>query len=210
MDSRIARIRRKLAQAPYQPGRSHSFGEEKHRFLLGPALTTRQLAAFEQRLALDLPEPYRAFLRHVGGSGAGPFYGILPPGRCRLFTMNPRQPGARGRGFTPAGDIHRPANLFLHIIEAGCTDMVLIAVTGPLAGRIVTGNGEGFWGPDVSPIPDFLAWYERWLDALTAGRDDQALHLTSPGIAAENPQPPPQPAAIKQPMTTPASHPSPA
>lgn len=35
MDPRIPRLRRKLAAIPFQPLRSHSFGEEQHEFRLG-------------------------------------------------------------------------------------------------------------------------------------------------------------------------------
>jgi hypothetical protein len=38
MDSRIARVRPKLAKVPYAAMRSHSFGEEKHGFRLEPPL----------------------------------------------------------------------------------------------------------------------------------------------------------------------------
>jgi hypothetical protein len=186
MDRRIARIRRKLACIPYLGHRSHSFGEEKHQFRRGPTLTSRQLAEFEQHLAVGLPEGYRDFLCHVEGHGAAPFYGIMPWARCGLFAMNPRGDQPAGRGFTAAGAVHRSGDLFLHIIEAGCSDLVLMGVTGPLAGQIVIGNGEGFWGPDLSQAPDFLAWYERWLDAVAAQRDDRKPHLTSPGIAKVN------------------------
>lgn len=182
MDQRITRIRRKLALIPHQACRSHSFGEESHRFRRGPKLTGRQIAELERRLAVEFPEGYRDFLRHVEGHGAAPFYGIMPPGYWRLFTMNPR--GDRlTRGFTQADILDRRGDLFLDIIEAGCSDLVLIGVTGPLTGRIITGNADGSWGPDLFPAPDFLAWYERWLDTITTGGDDRRLHLTSPGIA---------------------------
>ncbi|WP_031178075.1 hypothetical protein [Streptomyces sp. NRRL B-3253] len=85
MDPRLPCIRRKLAKVPHAALRSHSFGEEEHRFRLTP-------------------------------------------------------------------------------------------------GRVVTGNGDGCWGPDVSSAADFLAWYERWLDHLLDGRDNRALELTSPGL----------------------------
>ncbi len=32
--------------------------------------------------------------------------------------------------------------------------------------------------------PDFLAWYERWLDHMAAGLDNRALELTSPRLHA--------------------------
>lgn len=183
MDHRINRIRRKLASVPYHVQRSHSFGEETHQFQRGQRLTSRQVAEFEWHLGLELPADYRDFLRHIEGHGASPFYGVMPWNQCRLFTMNPPGSSPKGRGFTPAGTGRRPGEPFLHIIEAGCSDLVVIGMTGPLTGRVITGNGDGFWGPDVSPAPDFLGWYERWLDAIEAQLDDRQLHLTSPDIA---------------------------
>ncbi|MFF7250737.1 hypothetical protein ACFZBU_43555 [Embleya sp. NPDC008237] len=61
---------------------------------------------------------------------------------------------------------------------------MLLGITGPLAGRVVTGNADGCWGPDVSSATDFLAWYERWLDHMLDGRDSRDLGLTSPALRA--------------------------
>jgi hypothetical protein len=184
MDSRIARIRRKLAKVPYAALRSHSFGEEKHGLRLAPPLPAAKVAEFEADHHIELPEPYRSFLTILGGGGASPFYGLLPLQSCRLFTMDPRGEPGRPRGFTFAADPPHRSDLFLHIIEAGCTDLVLLGVTGPLAGRVVTGNADGFWGPHVSSATDFLAWYERWLDHMLDGRDNRDLELTSPALRA--------------------------
>ncbi len=184
MDVRIARIRRKLAKVPYAAPRSYSFGEEKHVFRLDPPLPDAKVAEFEAEHRIELPEPYRTFLTALGGGGASPFYGLLPLPSFRLFTMDPQGEPGRPRGFTfAAGPPHR-GDLFLHIIEAGCSDLVLVGITGPLAGRVVTGNADGFWGPDVSSATDFLAWYERWLDHMLDGRDNRALELTSPALRA--------------------------
>lgn len=49
---------------------------------------------------------------------------------------------------------------------------------------MLIGNADGFWGPNVSSAPDFLAWYERWLDHMAAGLDNRALELTSPRLHA--------------------------
>ncbi|WP_380281924.1 SMI1/KNR4 family protein [Kitasatospora purpeofusca] len=184
MDSRIARIRRKLANVPYAALRSYSFGEEKHGFSLEPPLPARNVAEFEAEQHIELPAPYHSFLTTLGGSGAAPFYGLLPLPSCRLFTMNPREEPGRPRGFTFTDSRSHRGDLFLHIIEAGCTDLVLLGVTGPLAGRVVTGNGDGFWGPNVSSATDFLAWYERWLNHMLDGRDNRGLGLTSPALHA--------------------------
>ncbi|MFF1545837.1 hypothetical protein [Streptomyces sp. NPDC058291] len=88
--------------------------------------------------------------------------------------------GGTPRGFSAVEDRTRPGDRFLHIIEAGCSDVVVLGVTGPLTGPVLTGNSDGFWGPDLSPAPGFLAWYELWLDEMAAGHDNRALELTSP------------------------------
>ncbi|MFE9096105.1 SMI1/KNR4 family protein [Streptomyces sp. NPDC007264] len=184
MDSRIIRIRRKLAKVPYAALRSHSFGEEKHRFRLEPPLPDTKAAEFEADHDIELPDPYRSFLTTLGGGGASPFYGLLPLQSCRPFTMDHQDEPSRPRGFTFASCPPHRGDLFLHIIEAGCTDLVLLGITGPLTGRVVTGSADGFWGPNVSSATDFLAWYERWLDHMLAGRDNRDLELTSPALRA--------------------------
>ncbi|MER8220646.1 SMI1/KNR4 family protein [Streptomyces sp. NPDC094143] len=180
MDPRIPRIRRKLAAVPYQPQRSHSFGEEHHRFRLGPRSGEARIAAFEFEHRVGLPEPYRQFLLHIGGSGAGPFYGLRGLGAA-LFTLREGTAPGAPRGFDQASGAE-DGNLYLHIVEMGCADLCLLALTGSLAGRVVIGNKDGYWGPNVSSARDFLAWYERWLDHMARGWDNRALELTSPRL----------------------------
>ncbi|MFJ7334385.1 SMI1/KNR4 family protein [Streptomyces sp. NPDC101116] len=185
MDSRISRIRSKLAKMPYQAQRSHSVCGEGHQFRLGPRVSTSEADAFEAENHIALPAAYRAFLIELGGSGAGPFYGLLPLEKCRLFTMNRKPVDGSPRGFTHVGHPYaQQGDLFLHIIEMGCSDLCLIGVTGPLAGRVVTGNADGFWSPNVSSARDFLSWYERWLNHMRDGKDNAALGLSSPAIVA--------------------------
>ncbi|MER5834993.1 SMI1/KNR4 family protein [Streptomyces sp. NPDC002130] len=132
-----------------------------------------------------MPAAYRAFLIELGGRGASPFYGLLPLEKCRLFTMNRKAADGSPRGFT---HVDHPSalqgDLFLHIIEMGCSDLCLIGVTGPLAGRVLTGNADGFWPPNVFSAQDFLSWYERWLNHMRDGKDNAALGLSSPEIVA--------------------------
>lgn len=73
VDPRIPRLSHKLASTPYQPLRSHSFGEEKHQFHLGQPLAAARIAAFEAEQHIDLPVAFRQFLLHAGGSGAALF-----------------------------------------------------------------------------------------------------------------------------------------
>jgi len=186
VDPRIPRIRRKLAEAPYLPNRSHSFGEEHHQFRLAPPLTEQRVAQFEADNGIDLPPAFRDFLTVLGSVGAAPFYRLLPLERYTFCTMNPRGEPDTPRGFTEADPLRPNGDLFLNIIEAGCSDVVLLGISGPLGGRVLTGNSDGFWGPNVSSAPDFLAWYERWLDQIAAGKDNRALELTSPGVRAQS------------------------
>ncbi|MFB6627287.1 SMI1/KNR4 family protein [Streptomyces sp. NPDC056374] len=113
------RLRRKLAATPFQPLRSHSFGEEKHGFHLGPKLAEAHVAAFEAEHAIALPDAYRQFLIHLGGSGASPFYGLLPLERCSLLVMNPRGEPGTPRGFDGRNPRGHGGDLFLHTIEMG-------------------------------------------------------------------------------------------
>jgi hypothetical protein len=185
MDSRIARIRSALAKVPYQAQRSHSTGSERHCFRLGPRVSSARADAFEREHRITLPSAYREFLEELGGSGGGPFYGLLELEECRLFTMDRQPPDGTPRGFH---HVHHPDALqgdrFLHIVEMGCTDLCLIGVTGPLTGRMVTGNADGFRHANVSSARDFLSWYERWLTHMRDGKDNPALGLTSPPTVA--------------------------
>ncbi|MFD9378258.1 SMI1/KNR4 family protein [Streptomyces sp. NPDC059999] len=188
MDSRISRIRTKLASVPYQAQRSHSMGAERHEFRVGPRVSSVQADAFEAEHHIELPPAYRKFLLELGGSGAGPYYGLLPLEECRLYTMDRPSSDGTPRGFHHAS--HRDAlqgDLFLHIVEMGCSDLCLIGVTGPLTGRMLTGNADGFRGANVSSAQDFQSWYERWLNHMRDGRDNGALGLTSPATVATAP-----------------------
>ncbi|MFE1076839.1 SMI1/KNR4 family protein, partial [Streptomyces sp. NPDC058783] len=102
MDPRIPRLRRKLAAIPFQPLRSHSFGEEQHEFRLGPKLAEARVAAFEAEHDIALPDAYRQFLTHIGGSGAAPFCVLMPLERCSLLVMNPCEELGAPRGFDDA------------------------------------------------------------------------------------------------------------
>ncbi|WP_306522702.1 hypothetical protein [Streptomyces sp. ISL-12] len=120
----------------------------------------------------------------MGGSGAAPFYGLVPLERCSLLVMNPREEPGTPRGFDGAEPGAHGRDLFLHVIETGCTGVCVIAVTGPFTGRVLIGNSDGLRGPNVSSATDFLDWYERWLSQMSAGRDHRALELTSPRLRA--------------------------
>ncbi|KOG54681.1 hypothetical protein ADK75_13335 [Streptomyces virginiae] len=151
--------------------RSHSLGEEQHKFILGPKLAEARVPAFEVEY-------------DIGGSGAAPSYGLVPQEWCSPMVMNPRGEPGTPSGFEGVVPGSYGRDLFLHVIEMGCTYVCFSAVTGALTGRVLIGNGDAFWGPHVSSAIDLFDWYELWLNHMGAGRDTRALELTSPRLRA--------------------------
>ncbi|GHJ93264.1 hypothetical protein SNE510_27830 [Streptomyces sp. NE5-10] len=102
------------------------------------------------------------------------------PARTPYHTRRAHSVCGERHGFRPGSRV-RPAKADAFEAEHR------VAVTGPLSGRVVTGNASGFPPPDVSSARDFLGWYERRRDHLADGRDDPAPGLSSPGTVAREP-----------------------
>jgi hypothetical protein len=56
------------------------FGAASHDYALNPPLSEAEVAAFERKHHIALPDDYRYFLTQVGNGGAGPSHGVLPLG----------------------------------------------------------------------------------------------------------------------------------
>ncbi|MEI5133669.1 SMI1/KNR4 family protein [Streptomyces libani] len=143
------------------------FGSDEHRYRLTPPLPEAALRAFEERYAVRLPDSYRAFLARVGGSGAGPQYGLLPldeplpvesEDAVDDLREQDRRPGFLAAPFPLRGEWRgSPAERFdeeaerarvagsLVIAESGCGEFVRLVVTGPSAGQIWFDDMT--WGP---------------------------------------------------------------
>ncbi|WP_144126910.1 HEAT repeat domain-containing protein [Catellatospora sichuanensis] len=182
--TRLARIAEKLA-AVADSDRPLSLPEEEHGYRLGACLPEEEVAAFEAAHGVDLPEEYRRFLIEVGDGGAGPSYGLAPladacsPGRCgtgHLARPSAYRPGVRYRQYWDGWDFYDMARAghdfvadgTLTVVNHGCTLTTQLIVSGPSRGRLFNVDTDGI-GPYVLEDEDFLAWYERWLDELTAG-----------------------------------------
>ncbi|MFE2634883.1 HEAT repeat domain-containing protein [Streptomyces scopuliridis] len=120
----------------------------------------------------------------MGDGGAGPAYGLLTLADTydtvsdsfagHLLEPSPFVPDtlyAEGwwDGFWGPDDRPDPLQGTLAMVHHGCTGYTQLVVTGPGRGRIVNVDLNGVPAPYVLEDPDFLSWYERWLDELLAG-----------------------------------------
>jgi HEAT repeat protein len=193
-DARIVRILDKLARV--RQDKKTCFGANEHKFVLNPPLPERAVAQFEAEHGVRLPVAYRSFLTEVGNGGAGPYYGIFPLSKwgdfaswvaddvppdwlarpCRLVpadsswgTVAPTDVSDRLGWLDRAGVsrdlIHEAYFGTLALGSQGCTHQMLLVVTGSWPGRIVYVDAD-HQPPYFVDSPDFLGWYERWLDEL--------------------------------------------
>lgn len=130
------------------------------------------------------------------GSSAGPFYGIYPLGAgiddlpmdapqtalTKPCVLSPYMPKEEWQSLTSSlrskteldGEAQDAAvgTLFgglLVIGTQGCTYVHALVLNGPLAGRVVNLDLDYSQPPIFAHEPDFLAWYERWLDEVISG-----------------------------------------
>lgn len=83
----IQRIKDKFPEAKKADRNLKVFGAESHKYTLGKPATLQQVAEFEERYGIELPDCYKSFVLHIGTGGtgyqesaAGPFFGIYPLG----------------------------------------------------------------------------------------------------------------------------------
>lgn len=159
------------------------FGASRHRYALNPPASQEELASFEQRFGVELPEEYREFLSLAGNGGAGPDYGLVPLGTpvprtqaspSRSFVMREGWDSSVGEPAVPEGADLLDGCLLLN--EKGCGYFHFLAVNGPSAGQVWVDHSAGDgW---VDPVaPGFNAWCEQ--------RFDQALTTWAVGAIEE-------------------------
>ncbi|MEV6377096.1 SMI1/KNR4 family protein [Micromonospora musae] len=186
--TRLARVASKLTVAASLPGEAVMVGADSHRFRVGPALSEDAVLLFEERHRVELPPDYRGFITRVGHGGpgrfggAGPFYGLFSiddwewallgnPDVTMLARPFPAEPGEVYEDWlaeAAPGDDDEPYRGTLPLSHQGCGDLALLVVSGAARGRVAETH-PGRQGPRFTEDPDFLSWYERWLDAVLAG-----------------------------------------
>lgn len=176
MDPRIERVLEKLKEA--KRSRAECFGSECHGFRLQPPLSETAIEKFEGEHNIRLPDDFRLFLLEAGSSGAGPYYGLLPmerwaehlseePGPQTLASPCP----LRHKEEYPSVEADASLQGTLAVVHQGCVYYALLVVSGEHRGRIVYIDLDGSGSPYFVDNPDFMSWYERWLDELLAGYD---------------------------------------
>lgn len=188
----IARIKEKLVQVRNRG--CECFGSQKHKFRLNPPLSEDEVLRFEREHGVTLPADYREFLLTVGNGGAGPYYGILPLEKWNDAMMEdiPRflsRPSILRPEMEQMDEEHDPLPCPLEerdqgtlaLCEQGCMYYALLVVMGPFRGRVVYVSPDNWYGIYFVRHPDFLSWYERWLDELLWGYSDGWFGFGHPG-----------------------------
>jgi len=135
MDARLEAVLQRIALMAAIDDERQVFGADTHDYAFASPLTGDELGDLERSLGVALPDEVRAFLRHAGSSGAGPYYGLLP---------------------LSAVEGHA-----IRVADQGCGMSSLLVVRGDTKGEIWTDTGDKHLAPEAA---SFLAWYEAWLD----------------------------------------------
>jgi hypothetical protein len=157
------------------------FGAVAHRYSLNPPLAEHEVAAFEARHGVSLPEDYRTFVLQVGDGGVGPFCGVLRLDRSDLSERDRGEdllPGfltgsfphvqpwnEPGDGSPEAEEEYfDPARIrgSLNLSYQGCGYTVRLVLGGPQRGTLWEDGRCGDMG--ITPFaPGFAPWYLQWL-----------------------------------------------
>lgn len=171
--------------------RKKLFGAKGHKYVINPPLSEKEVAEFENKYQIELPNDYREFITKVGNGGAGPAYGLvrLEEG---IFSdldykkgyIDPSTPF----NFTEQwnmkydGDINDRKKYdqfeeeyfddkwvrgLLRICNSGCRIYVNLVVNGPEYGNLWIddrGSDGGIYPLGRTRRTKFLEWYCEWLD----------------------------------------------
>jgi hypothetical protein len=143
---------------------------------LSPSLTEAELAAFEKRHNVTLPEDYRAFLSLIGDGGDGPpHYGLCRLGATpsdlgdTLHFSRPfpfTKPWVWEDGEESDEGTHEQIYQGVLIISTeGCGQNWTLVINGPEHGHVWNHSDVGM--QPLNPAMTFLDWYEAWLDGRT-------------------------------------------
>jgi SMI1 / KNR4 family (SUKH-1) len=196
-ETQLNRIKEKLAriQTDGWENYQNDFMPSIHKFQMNPTLSEAEVAAFEEKFSVNLPQDYKEFLVNIGNGGAGPYYRLLSLEQCcthKTFGsfnepekmlkdfFNPQE------HFSKACEVYPNANLgygldktrkypfewqigTIALSDQGCANYTLLVVNGDKNYGKVCYSAMG--SPYFMPDRNFISWYERWLDEVLSGRE---------------------------------------
>lgn len=168
MDARLESVKQRIVLLSVIDTDRQVFGAVTHDYALAPPMSGDDLGMLELSLNVALPDEVRRFLRKVGASGAGPYYGLLAI-------------SGKSEGETDDGEPHAVERIMLADQGCGMTSVLMLA--GKHRGEVWTDTGDGELAPEA---PDFVTWYETWLDRALI----EWIERAAPRLAIDGPDVP--------------------
>lgn len=204
-ETQLDRIKNKLEKAMRKDTAFLVFGASSHKYKVYEVLTAKELADWQEKNQVTLPEPYAQFLTKVGNGGAGPYYGIYSIEKATSYTernafttkcvLHPRMTKEKWNHLIeplisdedisdPEYDAARDRVMggMLCIGTQGCEYDMYLVLEGKHRGEIVYTADFYPDHPFFFVYEDnFLDWYERWLDEIILDYDIAWFGSRMPG-----------------------------
>jgi hypothetical protein len=173
--ARLDRIRRRIHELAELDVDTSVFGSETHEWRLGDPLASETITRFEREQGVILPDELRAWLEQVSGSGAGPFYGLLPlPDADQAAKLHLREAFVGDLGDESIDRDPGRRGGYLPLANQGCGYRSVLVLEGPRRGQVLADMREAHAG-FLPEAPSFLTWLEDWLERALAEWAERAL-----------------------------------
>lgn len=203
-ETQLDRIKNKLGKAMRKDTAFSVFGASSHKYRVYEKLTAKELADWQAKNQVTLPESYTQFLTRVGNGGAGPYYGIYSIEKATSYTdsalttkcvLHPGMTKEEWNHLTEPlindediSDLEydaardRVLGGMLCIGTQGCEYDMYLVIEGKHRGKIVYTSDFYPDRPFFFVYEDnFLDWYERWLDEIILDYDIAWFGSRMPG-----------------------------
>ena len=164
-----------------------TYGADKHKFVLNPTISEKDVRKFEEEFQIELPADYIEFITQIGNGGAGPGNGLFPLDKwnCELENTNKdflKTPFPHIKEWNIENPFHVKSQEFtefehnyyasehvtgaIRISHYGCGIMYMLVVSGLEKGHIWVDDRCSDYGicPATKESPTFEKWYMDWLE----------------------------------------------
>lgn len=190
MDSRLEAIRDRIELLANVDRDRLVFGANTHDYALRATLSEAELIELDTQFG-ELPGEYRAILRDLSATGAGPYYGLLAPSIPEDAQGGSPDPKRQFRCTEETDYVAGTATSHLLdgtivLADQGCGGRSLLVIRGPARGQVWsdwTSEEGGTVGPEATSV---YVWFEQWLDRAFL----EWIEHAAPRIAVEGPEDP--------------------